>query len=488
MPKLAIFIGLTIACILFVSLTMIVYFIKKKVYSIENQIYSIVIVTTLIGLIFELFSHIGVQYYQVTNNLFQDYLFMIVVKIFIVYVIAWTLIFNVYVFTVTTKIKEKELIQKKYSKMLIGSLICIGILGIIVFSLPLNVFFDGSSAYTYGYAVDYLLMPLVTIIGSIWFVKVIINRKEIKGDKRYIPIILCMVLLTMAATLQLIDQSILLVTTVHTLVSVLMFHTIENPDMKMVEQLNLALEQVGVDVKSQEEWLKQMRHETNTPAGQVKFFNSEIKDWANKNNNTEIIEWSNYVDVGIDDLTAVVQNSIEIAHLENKKFELAPNLYKTEDLFYRINQIVKYNYSKDKEHIKFIVKTNKNFPKYLFGDFDNVLRIFLIYLSNSFKNTEKGKIELNVKSEIVNNKCILTILVKDTGFGIEKDNMPKLFKKFQRFDFQHTQGNKRGIGIGLSIAKHLTELMNGNVNAESIYGKGSTFTAIIEQGIPKGEK
>lgn len=118
----------------------------------------------------------------------------------------------------------------------------------------------------------------------------------------------------------------------------------------------------------------------------------------------------------------------------------------------------------------------------LYGDYIRLKQVLVNLLTNACKYTNEGKIIFNVQAQVENKICHLTISVKDTGIGISKEKMGELFKKFERFDRKKNLAIE-GTGLGLAITKKIIELMNGSIQVESTYGKGSTFTVILDQKI-----
>ena len=121
----------------------------------------------------------------------------------------------------------------------------------------------------------------------------------------------------------------------------------------------------------------------------------------------------------------------------------------------------------------------------LIGDKIHVKQIINNILSNAIKYTEKGSINFNIKCINKKNNCLLFITVTDTGRGIKKEYINKLFTKFERLDVEKNTTTE-GTGLGLAITKKLVEMMGGKINVESTYGKGSMFMITIPQKI--GEK
>jgi signal transduction histidine kinase len=107
-------------------------------------------------------------------------------------------------------------------------------------------------------------------------------------------------------------------------------------------------------------------------------------------------------------------------------------------------------------------------------------------LNNAIKYTEKGSVRLSVDYTRVADICTLIFKVSDTGIGIKKEDLPKVFEKFDRVDME-TNKTIEGTGLGLAIVKRLLSMMDGSIDVESEYGKGSTFTLRVPQKVDKDE-
>ena len=136
----------------------------------------------------------------------------------------------------------------------------------------------------------------------------------------------------------------------------------------------------------------------------------------------------------------------------------------------------------DEKTLDFQISISEDIPEVLYGDHANLKKIITNLLSNAAKYTDSGFVKYDVKC-INNNKTTrLIISVEDSGRGIKKENIDKLFTKFQRLD-EDRNTTIEGTGLGLAITKQLVELMGGKIVVHSDYKKGSKFTVIIDQKI-----
>jgi CheY-like chemotaxis protein len=169
---------------------------------------------------------------------------------------------------------------------------------------------------------------------------------------------------------------------------------------------------------------------------------------------------------------------LDISKIETGNFELGPIEYKTPSL---INDVVHLNIVRiGSKPISFNLHIDPTIPSVFFGDETRVRQILNNLLSNAFKYTQEGHVSLRIMWKKINEKANLTFIVSDTGMGIRKADIGKLFSKYIQLD---TKANRHieGTGLGLSITKKLLQMMGGTISVESIYHKGSTFTVKLQQ-------
>ncbi|MCL2767901.1 MAG: ATP-binding protein, partial [Synergistaceae bacterium] len=138
--------------------------------------------------------------------------------------------------------------------------------------------------------------------------------------------------------------------------------------------------------------------------------------------------------------------------------------------------------------IRFVVNINSNIPNALIGDELRIRQVLINVLGNAVKYTEKGFICFSVNGEVTDEDVlILTLEVKDSGKGIKPEDIKNLFREYVQVDMDKNKGIE-GVGLGLSITNSLVKAMRGSISVESEYGKGSTFTVKLPQGICSHEK
>ncbi len=180
-------------------------------------------------------------------------------------------------------------------------------------------------------------------------------------------------------------------------------------------------------------------------------------------------------------LLAIVNDILDFSKIEAGRMELAEAPYQLSSLINDINNIIQFK-AQDKGLV-FSVEADPSLPDDLSGDEVRVRQILTNLLNNAVKYTEKGSVTLKLRGKKQDeNTLILTIAVWDTGIGIKTEDKEQLFNKFERLEMDRNS-TVEGTGLGLAITHNLIDLMGGNIEVESEYGKGSIFTVNIPQKI-----
>jgi PAS domain S-box-containing protein len=179
-------------------------------------------------------------------------------------------------------------------------------------------------------------------------------------------------------------------------------------------------------------------------------------------------------------LLGIINDILDISKIESGKFEVTPTIYDSASL---ISDTVHLNMTRlASKPINFRLELDEDLPSSLYGDEIRMKQILNNLLSNAFKYTREGSVTLGITCRVRGRIADLTYSVSDTGIGIKKEDMEKLFSQYKQFD-SYANRKIEGTGLGLSITRSLVELMGGTIKVHSEYGKGSTFTVVVPQNI-----
>ncbi|MDR2716955.1 MAG: PAS domain-containing protein [Treponema sp.] len=178
-------------------------------------------------------------------------------------------------------------------------------------------------------------------------------------------------------------------------------------------------------------------------------------------------------------LLSIVNDILDFSKIESGKLELTPVEYYTSSL---LNDIITLVITRlGEKPIIFRLNIDDDLPVKLYGDDLRVKQIFTNLLSNAVKYTHQGSIELSVHCTREDDTMWLDVTISDTGIGIREEDIKKLFSDYNQVDVKANR-NIEGTGLGLAITKRLADMMDGEISAESEYGKGTTFRLRIRQG------
>lgn len=180
-------------------------------------------------------------------------------------------------------------------------------------------------------------------------------------------------------------------------------------------------------------------------------------------------------------LLVIINDILDFSKIESGKMNIVPVVYEPLSIVNDLANIV--NTRIGSKRIEFTVDFDPAMPRKLYGDNIRIQQILLNLLNNAVKFTEHGEVHLAVSfSQTDSENIMLKAVIKDTGIGIKKQDMDKLFKSFQQVDSKRNR-NIEGTGLGLAISQQLLRLMGGSIHVESEYEQGSTFYVDLPQKI-----
>lgn len=460
-------IAFTICGLIFTILLSIVYFPKKKVDLVENKIYSIIIIITLVSAITEIISYIFV----VNGASSVSPIYNFVIKLLFACFLLWLCMFMLYIVTTGRRLRNApELKLKNKITVLI-------LIEIFVLFLPVDIKQTNGLLLPEGLCVNviYFLAFLAILIMCY---SLFLSRKFLK-NRQFYPVFVILFLFGAVVMAQKVFPEIFLINFVLSFITFVMYFTIENPDIKIIEQLQLAKEQADKANHAKTDFLSSMSHEIRTPLNAIVGFSDCIRHTDTleeaKDNAKDIVNASNT-------LLEIVNGILDISKIEAGKLEIVNSPYDAKELFSSLAKLIKPRM--DEKGLDFQVYIAPDLPKVLYGDHANVKKVVTNILSNASKYTDKGFVRYEVNCVNNGNRCRLIISVEDSGRGIKKENIDKLFTKFQRLE-EDRNTTIEGTGLGLAITKQLVELMGGKVIVHTVYGEGSKFTIILDQPIEK---
>ena len=449
---------------LILSITLnIMYFIRKHINSNEAKIFSKILFSNLLGLMLELMC------IYMSNKFSPTSLPAIIfTRAYLIYLITYLLFMTLYnyVLCYTTE-KQKKL--EHYKKLRNISYTIYAVCVVVCMALPLQT----EKGYAIGPAVNFVYL-CSTICINVWFIPMIKNRKIIE-HKKFVPLYIFILLIIIVAIIQRIYPQATLITIVEFLIVFIMYHTIENPDMKMLDEVHKA--KVISDNANEEKTLF-LYNMTNEIRGITKDIDKETDNILDETDNKKIdVEEINNSARNIKGSTAkfttMTNEILDISSIDSASVRIYNEKYNIKRLLKELVGI--YKPKAQNKNLDFRVSIASDIPEYLYGDGINLKKVLTIILDNSIKYTNNGYIEFNINTIIKGDIARLIISVENSGIGMKAEDINKIFTKKQEREDNHNLNNN------LYNAKRLITLMNGTIVPSSSYGSGTTIKIILDQ-------
>lgn len=452
-------------------LILILFFSKERIKSEETKLYSFMIISSFVDVLLVL-TALFIGIYKIDSSTIP--LIIFINKIDMIHYILWPTLMFLYIFYIT----YHEL--NKYKKILkVVSIIDIIAIFVSLF-LPLDIINNSNGMGIGGIGTNYIYSIAVLYFLAIVLI-LLLNYKKI-FNKKYLPIFSLLVLMAIAVIVRYINQTLIVIPSIIVYTNMIMYFTIENPDIKLLNEVEAARDKAEKANAAKTDFLSSMSHEIRTPLNAIVGFSEAIQDEedlasAKQDAKDIILASQNLLEIvnGILDISKIEANKMEITNCDYSIIEECQTIYKL--IKPRIGE----------KPIEFIMNVAPDIPNTLYGDKGKIKEIITNLLTNAVKYTEKGTIIFDISCINKNNNSTIIISVEDTGRGIKPEKIDKLFTKFERLD-EDRNTTLEGTGLGLAITKRLVEMLNGKIIVQSVFGSGSKFTVYLPQIISANQK
>ena len=440
----------------------IVYFSKTRLNILENKIYKCLIIINFIGIILDIICAV------LTFKMDEIKIINIIsVKFYLMYFVTWIMAFSAYTFVISIKNKNKT---KKY---LYFNLIFYIIYTIIVFILPIDFVKTTTGMYSNGLSVSFVYFIVGIYIASCLFY-IASNIKNI-FNKKYIPLIVFLTIGVIIMYIQKVNPTLILIPATETFITILMYFTIENPDLKMIEELKKNRSLTSKSYIEKSNFLFRMSAELRKPINNIKKINDENIEIDDIN---EIKENSKEIDNNIRTANFTINNVLDVTSLDSKKIKISNDKF---NLLKLLNEI-KLRETKKIKNIRFEFNISENLPEYLYGDSIKIKQVLTTLIDKSIERTKQGFIEINIDSINKYDVCRLIITIEDSSTPLSLNEINNILN----MDYEIEESDLNNINIDMKIINKLISMMNGSLMIKS--NEGNEIILVLDNIIGNFKK
>ena len=462
---------LPICAAIFLALLCIVYFSKERLNLIENRLYSVMLVTGLIDSIIIIIERLLVLNGDITTvSSGTKFILQCTNKLDFLVLIIYTTCAFLYTLLITYP-NMKEKIKKLINVTLV--------LDIIVYSIILmsdvDLITNGSIISVSGQAIviTYVFGGLYLIISMIM---ALLNIGKL--TKRHIPIISAIFILMILVLIFRSNPYIMIISITIAFVNYLMFFTIENPDIKMIEELTKAKALVEKNNNDKSIFIFNTTQQIRYPLNMIDQRADQILD---EDNLDEIKNMAVDIKNAKQRISYVLNGAMDVSTIDAKKIKIVDSKYSLSNLLTEI--CLKFKSIATEKNLEFRKNIEESLPETLYGDSIRLKQIISALLLNAIKYTKEGFVELNVNTVITYDVCRLVISVKDSGIGVNAEKLNKIFSQNDDTKIEDVDSKE----MTLDTAKKVVNLIGGTITVRSEKNKGSEFTLIVDQKIASSD-
>ena len=453
--------------ILYIAFLNVIFLKKGHIKTFELDTFGKLITLNLIGILLEFGCIFTIKYSS------SEILIEIVNRLFLLYLVTFVFLFSLYVFSISFDKANKK---NNTLRMIIMLMYLFSVF--LIFYLKLDIYNKNNIIYSYGPSTNVVYI-ISTICVILCFVSMIKNYKELKS-KKYLPLFVFIIGGSVVALIQKINPALTLATSMEAYLLMIMYHTIENPDMKILEEVHRAKEISDNANEEKTMFLYNMTNEIRNITKDIDYSADDILDeTSNKKVDVEVInDAAREIKGSTAKFTTMTNEILDINSIDSASIKVYNDKYNVKLIIKEL--VTVYSKKCNVKNIDFRPSIASDIPEYLYGDSVGLKQVLDIILDNSVKYTSSGYIEFNVNAIIKNNIARLIITVEDSGTGMKADDIIKVFNK-------KNDRNEDSLNLNYNLynAKSLITLMGGSIIPCSIYGTGTTMKIVLDQKVAK---
>ena len=440
--------GLTFSGLIYTILVLIIYTKRKKIKTFETIVYKNLLVITIVELLsgcISVFTVNNIENMSKVNDIIN--------VLYLISLAGWIMVFTMYIVSIPVEQKSKLKIKKIFTIMYI-------FVSITIYLLPINYVYNETIIYSEGLAVRFTYLIAILSI----FLIIISSIKNYKNllSKKYVPMFVFLTFGTLALMLQILNPELFLVSPLEVLVTITMYFTIENPDVKLLKEMHDAKvisdnanEEKTMFLYNMTQEIRETTKNINVEADNI----LESKDLELDKDSARNIKGET------SKFTTMTNDILDVSTIDSSNIKIYNTKYNIKTILKEV--VSNYKTISMNKGIEFRSNIEHNIPDILYGDSIGLKKVLTLLLKESIKNTNKGYIEFNVNTIIKKDIIRLIITIEDSGIGIKANEL------------ESVKINNKNI----SESYKTITLMNGTMILSSNYGMGTKISIILDQKI-----
>lgn len=457
-------VSFSICSVLYIILLNITFFSKERVSTVENKSYIGMMISNLLGVIIAI-----ICYFCMASNV-SPLLSQITSKLYLIYVLTWMTFFTRYIMVISYTGNRFN----KYYKLMKRILLVVYIMAsIVLIYLPIDIINNNGVVYSNGDAANFL--SIVTVIGIItWIILCLRNYKHLK-NKKYLPVFVFIFLGGIVMVLQKLYPQLLIITYLQTFVTFLMYFTIENPDVHILNEMYKNKELMEQTYEDKYNFLFEVTQEARNPLVQISSLCNEINEEKDiqkiKSGVVAINNLVRQLDFSINDIMNVSSFDVQKLKIINSKYDLSKLCH---ELVTRCkndtNENVEFKYNYPQESVL------------LDGDYLKIKQILYSLITNSLQKTKKGYVDFKVSTILKYDVCRIIFTINDCAEGMSLETINDILSITGELDQEEIQNMEKN-DLNVKLCQKVIKIIGGNMMIKSDIGKGTEFKLVIDQKV-----
>lgn len=458
-------------CSLAISILLfILFFYKDKVENAETKIYSKLVITSLIESSLFTFNSLIAHFWYNENTYF---IFEILNKILYGIYIVWFSLLFYYMFSLIVNAANRDKVMAicnltvKVADFIIIFIMCL---------LKVDTYYNPDTGFSnsYGPAANVLFFGIAVYLIMMIIIAFMSIRKE--NRKKFLPLYILIALMVVALAIRVLDPFLAIYSNVLSFTLLVMFFTIENPDVQMMSEISKNRKLIEKSNEDTSNFLFRMTQDIKKPVKDIIAVSNEM---VTIKNSEELKEGTKIINNKAKELDYLINDALDVSSMNTKNIKIYKTRYNVINLFKELKYQTE---SKINDKVKFEYYISGSIPEYLYGDSIKLKQSVYAVLENAVKNTKEGFISLDIDAIVKYDIVRIIINISDSGKGMGIDEVNNILS-LNIDDLSKIDLSKEKETLNLKEVKKLVTYLGGNLIVKSDEGKGTSVSITINQKI-----